>query len=120
VALSLYANWPQFHSDVCHTGYNASEFILSPANVGKLVLDWKYPTGNDIDLSSPTVANGVVYVGSTGLPDCHRSRLPSEQTDEDQDAKEFAYLMLRLLCPASFVAAHELSPSGQNWTARTG
>jgi hypothetical protein len=31
-------DWPQFHSDVCHTGYNASEFILSPANVGNLVL----------------------------------------------------------------------------------
>ena len=63
VAKSTYVNWPQFHSDVCHTGYNASEFILSPATVGNLVLDWKYNTGIEIDLSSPAVANGVVYIG---------------------------------------------------------
>ncbi len=63
VSGTAYVNWPQFHSDVCHTGYNASEFILSTANVGNMVLDWKYDTGIEIDLSSPTVANGVVYIG---------------------------------------------------------
>ena len=63
VSKTTYVNWPQFHSDVCHTGYNASEVILSPANVGNLVLDWKYSTGIEVDLSSPTVANGVVYIG---------------------------------------------------------
>src|SRR3954464_9988581 len=59
-----YVNWPQFHSDVCHTGYNASEFILSPATVGKLVINWKYAIGDRFS-SSPVVANGVVYVGSS-------------------------------------------------------
>src|SRR5262245_57088316 len=63
VSGTAYVNWPQFHSDPCHTGYNASEFILSPANVGKLDLDWKYNTCIEIDLSSPTVANGLVDVG---------------------------------------------------------
>ena len=56
-------NWPQFHFDLCHTGCNPYEFILSPATVGNLVLKWKYTTGRDVD-SSPAVANGVVYVGS--------------------------------------------------------
>ena len=42
---AAFVNWPQFHSDPCHTGYNASEFILSPATVGNLVLDWQYTTG---------------------------------------------------------------------------
>ena len=31
VSGTAYVNWPQFHSDPCHTGYNPSEFILSPA-----------------------------------------------------------------------------------------
>src|SRR5208337_2874589 len=65
VSATAFVNWPQFHSDSCHTGYNPNEFILSPATVGNLALDWKYETGNTIYHSSPAVANGVVYVGST-------------------------------------------------------
>src|SRR6201986_3365823 len=61
---TAYVNWPQFHSDPCHTGYNASESILSPANVGNLVLDWKYDTGISVYVSSPAMANGVVYFGA--------------------------------------------------------
>jgi hypothetical protein len=38
--------WSQFRVDVCHTGYNPYEFMLSPATVGNLVLRWKYTTGN--------------------------------------------------------------------------
>lgn len=57
-------DWAQFRFDACHTGFNPYEHILSPATVGNLVLDWKYTTGSYIDLSSPAVAKGVVYVGS--------------------------------------------------------
>ena len=64
VSKTAYVNWPQFHSDLCHTGYNPNEFILSPATVGNLALDWKYTTENVIWFSSPTVLNGVVYFGS--------------------------------------------------------
>ena len=53
----------QFHFDHCHTGYNPYEVILSPATVGDLVLDWQYRTNGEI-LSSPTVANGIVYLAS--------------------------------------------------------
>ncbi len=50
--------------DACHTGYNPYEAILSPANVGNLVLDWKYATGGALTFASATVASGVVYIGS--------------------------------------------------------
>jgi len=38
-------DWPEFRFDLCHTGYNPYEFVLTPATVGNLVLDWKYTTG---------------------------------------------------------------------------
>src|SRR5690348_4007268 len=63
ISKTAYVNWPQFHSDLCHTGYNATEVILSPATVGNLVLDWKFTRVRQV-VSSPAVANGVVYVGS--------------------------------------------------------
>ena len=56
-------DWPQFHFDSCHTGYNPYEHILSSNTVGNLALKWKYMTGFAV-LSSPAVANGVVYFGS--------------------------------------------------------
>ena len=62
VSGTAHVNWPQFHSNPCHTGYNASEFILSPATVGNLVLNWEFETGAAI--SSAAVVNGIVYVGS--------------------------------------------------------
>ena len=58
---TAFVNWPQFHSDPCHTGYNPNEFLLSAGTVGSLVLDWKYTT-SDVIFASPAVANGVVYI----------------------------------------------------------
>ena len=59
---SALAEWgSQFRFSPCRTGFNSYEVILSPTTVGNLVLDWKYTTGGGI--SSPSVANGVVYVG---------------------------------------------------------
>ncbi len=46
-----------------HTHYNPDEHLLSPQNVSHLILDWAVSTGT-IGLSSPAVANGIVYVGS--------------------------------------------------------
>src|SRR5580704_13493963 len=53
----------QYRFDPCHTGFNAYEYILSPANVGSLVQAWQYTTGGLVH-SSPAVANGIVYIGS--------------------------------------------------------
>ena len=60
---TLFVNWPQFRFDAKHNGCNPYEFILSPATVGNLVLDWTSPDRFGYD-SSPAVANGVVYIGS--------------------------------------------------------
>jgi len=49
--------WPMFHRQLTHTGNSASS---SPNNNQTL---WTYPIGAPV-LSSPTVANGTVYVGS--------------------------------------------------------
>ena len=62
--LTSVINWTQFHFDLCHTGNNPYEFVLSPTTVVNLRLDWQYTTGSFIVSSSPTVANGVMYIGS--------------------------------------------------------
>ncbi|HJV08035.1 MAG TPA: PQQ-binding-like beta-propeller repeat protein, partial [Acidimicrobiales bacterium] len=57
-------DWPQFRADPPHTGFNASETVISTANVASLAQRWTATTGGDVTFSSPAVANGVVYVGS--------------------------------------------------------
>ena len=48
-----------------HTRVNPYEKILTSANVSKLVPAWKTPTGGGIG-SAATVANGIVYINSSG------------------------------------------------------
>jgi len=50
-------DWPMFHHDARHTGYT-DESIPDD-----LELLWSYETGGWVE-SSPTVSNGVLYVGS--------------------------------------------------------
>ena len=57
-------DWPQFHNDPAHTGYNAAETTISASNVSTLGVAWTATTGGSIGHSSPVVANGIVYVGS--------------------------------------------------------
>jgi len=65
------ADWTQFHRDNMQR-WNPYETVLGVNNVGSLQLKWKNPIGGNYDYdsgypgSSPAVANGVVYVGSTG------------------------------------------------------
>ncbi len=59
---TLFVNWPQYHFDTALTGCNPYESILSPANVGKLTLDWQFPSGT----GAPVVANGAVITGGGG------------------------------------------------------
>jgi eukaryotic-like serine/threonine-protein kinase len=47
-----------------HTHVNAGEHILSTANVSRLTQAWATPIEGIIGISSPAVANGMVYVGS--------------------------------------------------------
>jgi outer membrane protein assembly factor BamB len=55
-------NWTEFHQSNMQR-WNPCEKVLNVNNVGKLSLKWQF--GNIVGpfLSSPAVANGVVYVG---------------------------------------------------------
>ncbi len=57
------SNGTMFGFDLQRTHFNPYEHTLTPANVAGLVSDWTAATGGIVD-SSPTVANGMVYVGS--------------------------------------------------------
>jgi hypothetical protein len=55
-------NWAQFRYTQSHSGFNPFENVLSRSNVSGVKPDWRV-TGQ-YGGSSPTVANGVVYIGS--------------------------------------------------------
>src|SRR5258708_2492153 len=52
-----------FGFDLQHTHFNPSEHILNITNIAHLVSYWMTSTGAYIS-SSPSVANGIVYIGS--------------------------------------------------------
>jgi outer membrane protein assembly factor BamB len=56
-------NWDGYGFNQYGTRFNRYENVLTPANASTLVQDWSYTTSGSI-LSSPAVANGIVYVGS--------------------------------------------------------
>ena len=55
-------NWPMYGRSLQHTFSNASSHI-NPANVATLQQKWTYATGDAVS-ASPTVVDGVVYIGS--------------------------------------------------------
>jgi len=66
------ADWPGYLFDSQHSSNNKSANAISPMNASTLVEDWSFddpqPTFQDQPLagfySSPTVVNGIVYIGS--------------------------------------------------------
>ncbi len=54
--------FPMFGFDAQHTHFNPYEYILNPENVSHLVSYWTASMGGSD--ASPTVVNGVVYIGS--------------------------------------------------------
>ena len=62
--VTVSTSWAQFHYSGKHKGSNPYENVLSPATVSGIDEDWSFTTGGGIDLSSPAVANGAVYIGS--------------------------------------------------------
>jgi outer membrane protein assembly factor BamB len=65
VPIAAAAPWPQFHLDATHQGWDTAETILGRSNVALLKPIWSVPMG----LSSPVVANGIVY--ASGLDGVH-------------------------------------------------
>src|SRR5215469_6263308 len=58
---TLVVNWPQLQYDAGHSGCNPYETILSTSTAGGLVQKWR--AGGGSSLSSPVLADGVVYIG---------------------------------------------------------
>ena len=69
VVLLAACDWPMFGYGASHTRYNPTETAIGVGNVASLKTAWTGvinpggPTGN-LFFSSPSVAGGVVYVGS--------------------------------------------------------
>jgi len=61
--LTTAGDWPSYLHDSQHTAASGDETTLSPSNAGHLAEHWAFKTGGII-ASSPTIVNGVVYVGS--------------------------------------------------------
>jgi len=61
--LTTAEDWPSYLHDGQGTAASGGETTLSPSNAGYLAKRWAFKTGGKI-ASSPTVVNGVVYVGS--------------------------------------------------------
>jgi outer membrane protein assembly factor BamB len=57
-------DWTQFLTDNMQR-WNPYETLLGVSNVGTLQVKWSYPIGSNISASSPAVADGIVYFGST-------------------------------------------------------
>ena len=56
-------DWPAYLNGPEHWSYNAAETVIRPASVSGLVQKWHQAPGQDF-LSSPTVADGAVFIGS--------------------------------------------------------
>jgi glucose dehydrogenase len=54
--------WPMYGRDLGHTFSNPHSRI-NPSNLSKLKLAWTFTTGDAVS-ASPTVVDGVIYVGS--------------------------------------------------------
>ena len=68
VALPFSAgDWPMYGHDLQRTSYNAAENTISAGNVNQLTSRWQAYVGSDVypTSSSPVIANGKVYVGSS-------------------------------------------------------
>src|SRR5438094_7753359 len=75
IATSEAQDWPGYLFDNGHSSHNALATAITPANASTLVEDWSFidpqpgpgqPAAGFY--SSPTVVNGVVYIGSnTGM-----------------------------------------------------
>jgi outer membrane protein assembly factor BamB len=61
---SITSSGAMFGFDLQHTHFASGEKKLSPVTVARLTLYWSASTGGSVS-SSPSVANGIVYTGSS-------------------------------------------------------
>lgn len=65
IPFKVETNWPQFGFSRTGTRDNRVENLLAKSNVPFVGMYFKYATGGHIQISSPAVASGMVYFGST-------------------------------------------------------
>jgi outer membrane protein assembly factor BamB len=66
------ANWPAYLHGPAHSSFSPGQRTITPSNVGRLVVKWRFQGGPPPVLgqprrgflSSPTVADGAIYIGS--------------------------------------------------------
>jgi outer membrane protein assembly factor BamB len=63
-AVTRTVNWTQFRFNQNHTGVNPFEKTIDATNIQFVTLDWAAQLGKLVDFSSPSVVNGVAYIGS--------------------------------------------------------
>jgi outer membrane protein assembly factor BamB len=63
VGFLVRTDWPQYHFDDAHTGFNGFENLLSPSNVSELEVAWSFP-GPCTSYSGPVAVDGTIYVGN--------------------------------------------------------
>ena len=56
-------DWAAYLNGPLHTSYSAAEKVITPADASQLKRKWEFTTGAGY-LSSPTVADGAVYIGA--------------------------------------------------------
>lgn len=75
-----FANWTQYLFLPGHTSQNAAATTITSGNAANLSLAWKFwpkaPAGLGGFYSSPTVYNGVVYIGARNAPSTRSTRAP--------------------------------------------
>src|SRR5437763_6639228 len=64
-----FANWTQYLFSAGHSSHNGAATAIKPGNAAKVSQAWKFAPGTNPSglagfLSSPTVYNGVVYIGA--------------------------------------------------------
>jgi outer membrane protein assembly factor BamB len=64
VSFTVRLDWPQFHFDAQHTGFNPYENVLNAETVGNLTPLWEYEIVSWSNYA-PVVGNGLVYPSSS-------------------------------------------------------
>jgi polyvinyl alcohol dehydrogenase (cytochrome) len=61
---ATFVNWPQYLYSAGHSSDNTAATAITPANAASLTLAWQFSPGPTGFLSSPTVYDGVIYIGA--------------------------------------------------------
>ncbi len=118
-------SWDQFGRVPRHTHVNPFENVLSPGNVSGMDEAWRYTTDTgSIGVSSPAVANGVVYIGSGGnvnaLNASTGARLWSYATGIDMSSPAVANGVVYIGSTDGSVYALNASTGTRLWSYATG